>query len=91
MVYVFVIEWPAGTDRGLVIYQCPRPGPPLPKGESYLTIGWKQVNKRFYGLKCSMFTLISDLGSSQDLQIPPVHLCVPFCLFPVGRCEYLFP
>ena len=27
----------------LVIFQQPRPGPPLPKGESYLTIGWKQV------------------------------------------------
>lgn len=25
------------------IYQQPRPGPPLPKGESYLTIGWKQI------------------------------------------------
>jgi len=26
-----------------VIFQQPRPGPPLPKGESYLTIGWKQI------------------------------------------------
>ncbi|KAH9959280.1 MFS general substrate transporter [Russula dissimulans] len=25
------------------IYQQPRPGPKLPKGESYLTIGWKQI------------------------------------------------
>ncbi|KZT55433.1 hypothetical protein CALCODRAFT_437229 [Calocera cornea HHB12733] len=25
------------------IYQQPRPGPPLPKGEWYLTIGWKQI------------------------------------------------
>ncbi|KAJ3570467.1 hypothetical protein NP233_g4387 [Leucocoprinus birnbaumii] len=25
------------------IFQQPRPGPPLPKGESYLTIGWKQL------------------------------------------------
>jgi MFS-type transporter involved in bile tolerance (Atg22 family) len=25
------------------IYQLPRPGPPLPKGENYLTIGWKQI------------------------------------------------
>jgi hypothetical protein len=25
------------------IYQEPRHGPPLPKGEHYLTIGWKQV------------------------------------------------
>jgi len=26
-----------------VIFQEPRPGPPIPKGSSYLTIGWKQV------------------------------------------------
>jgi hypothetical protein len=26
-----------------VIFQQPRPGPKLPKGERYLTIGWKQV------------------------------------------------
>ncbi|KAF9226805.1 MFS general substrate transporter [Gyrodon lividus] len=25
------------------IYQLPRPGPPLPKGENYFTIGWKQI------------------------------------------------
>lgn len=29
-----------------VIFQQPRPGPPLPKGEHYLTVGWKQVNSR---------------------------------------------
>ena len=27
----------------VVVYQQPRPGPKLPKGEHYLTIGWKQV------------------------------------------------
>jgi hypothetical protein len=27
-----------------VIFQEPRPGPKLPKGEHYLTIGWKQVS-----------------------------------------------
>lgn len=31
------------TSGQIVIYQQPRPGPQLPKGESYLTIGWKQV------------------------------------------------
>ncbi|OBZ70315.1 Autophagy-related protein 22-1 [Grifola frondosa] len=25
------------------VFQQPRPGPPLPKGEHYLTIGWKQI------------------------------------------------
>ena len=33
------------TDRGPVVYQSRPPGPPLPKGESYLTIGWKQVKQ----------------------------------------------
>jgi hypothetical protein len=31
------------VDAPAVIYQQPRPGPKLPKGESYVTIGWKQV------------------------------------------------
>lgn len=26
-----------------VIFQQPRPGPSLPKGEHYLTVGWKQI------------------------------------------------
>jgi MFS-type transporter involved in bile tolerance (Atg22 family) len=30
------------------IFQQPRPGPPVPKGEHYLTIGWKQI---WYALK----------------------------------------
>lgn len=30
------------------IFQQPRPGPPLPKGEHYITIGWKQI---WYALK----------------------------------------
>ncbi|KAF9231904.1 hypothetical protein BU15DRAFT_67945, partial [Melanogaster broomeanus] len=29
-----------------VIFQLPRPGPPLPKGEHYRTIGWKQLFAR---------------------------------------------
>lgn len=78
------------TDRGLVIYQTPRPGPPLPKGESYLTIGWKQVTKWFYDLKRGMITSSSDLGSSQDLQISSIYLCVSRRLFPLGRCKYSF-
>ncbi len=47
------------TDGHLVIYQQPRPGPKLPKGESYLTIGWKQVRT---GLSCPMLTRISFLN-----------------------------
>ena len=33
----------ANLRRRPVIFQQPRPVPPLPKGESYLTIGWKQI------------------------------------------------
>jgi len=33
--------------RPTVIFQQPRPGPPLPKKESYLTIGWKQVRDTY--------------------------------------------
>ena len=28
----------------VVVFQQPRPGPPFPKGEHYLTVGWKQVS-----------------------------------------------
>ena len=31
------------TAHLVVIFQQPRPGPPLPKGEHYVTIGWKQI------------------------------------------------
>ena len=36
--------WPRTlTSKQPVIFQQPRPGPKLQKGENYLTIGWKQV------------------------------------------------
>ncbi|KAG1735042.1 autophagy-related protein 22-like protein [Suillus lakei] len=31
------------VDEPQVVFQEPRPGPELPKGEHYLTIGWKQI------------------------------------------------
>jgi hypothetical protein len=46
----------------LVIFQQHRPGPPLPKGESYLTIGWKQVSP-FQFLIPSSSQSLSDFGS----------------------------
>ena len=30
-------------NKTTVVFQQPRPGPKLPKGENYFTIGWKQV------------------------------------------------
>lgn len=49
----------------LVIFQQPRPGPLLPKGEHYMTIGWKQVSNR--KTTCVLFTFrveLLDLGSA---------------------------
>ena len=32
-------------NKTTVVFQQPRPGPKLPKGENYFTIGWKQVRR----------------------------------------------
>jgi len=40
------------------IYQQPRPGPPLPKGEHYVTIGWKQIWAAFKTYKKLPYTFI---------------------------------
>jgi len=55
-----------------VIFQQHRPGPPLPKGESYLTIGWKQIwlaSKQYKKLPSTFiylfaFFLLADVGLS---------------------------
>ena len=38
------IRW--ADNKTTVVFQQPRPGPKLPKGENYFTIGWKQVCSR---------------------------------------------
>ncbi|KAF9458495.1 MFS general substrate transporter [Collybia nuda] len=40
------------------IFQQPRPGPPVPKGESYLTIGWKQIWQALKQYKKLPYTFI---------------------------------
>ncbi|TFK43968.1 autophagy-related protein 22-like protein [Crucibulum laeve] len=40
------------------IFQQPRPGPPVPKGEHYLTIGWKQIWEAFKQYKQLPYTFI---------------------------------
>jgi len=60
-----------------VIFQQHRPGPPLPKGESYLTIGWKQIwlaIKQYNKLPCTFmylfaFFLLADVGLPNPLTI----------------------
>ncbi|KAH9062325.1 MFS general substrate transporter [Lactarius vividus] len=42
-VIVFTTGYWVLTGIWWFIYQQPRPGPKLPRGESYLTIGWKQI------------------------------------------------
>ncbi|ESK94094.1 autophagy-related protein atg22b2 [Moniliophthora roreri MCA 2997] len=44
------------------IFQQPRPGPPVPKGEHYLTIGWKQIweaLKQYKQLPCTFIYLFA--------------------------------
>ena len=60
-----------------VIFQQHRPGPPLPKGESYLTIGWKQIwlaIKQYKKLPYTFiylfaFFLLADVGLSLILSL----------------------
>ncbi|KAF8076850.1 autophagy-related protein 22-like protein [Lyophyllum atratum] len=40
------------------IFQQPRPGPPVPKGENYITIGWKQIWKAGQQYKKLPYTFI---------------------------------
>jgi hypothetical protein len=42
----------------VVIFQAPRPGPPVPKGSNYLTIGWKQIFQAFKQYKQLPYTFI---------------------------------
>lgn len=54
----------------IVIYQQPRPGPSLPKGTNYLTIGWRQIYealKQYRQLPYTFiylfaFFLLADVG-----------------------------
>lgn len=40
------------------IFQNPRPGPKLPKGENYFTIGWKQIWLAFKQYKKLPYTFV---------------------------------
>ena len=68
----------------VVIYQQPRPGPPLPKGEYYITIGWKQIwhaLKQYRKLPFTFvylfaFFLLADVRMRVPLHppLPPIPL-----------------
>jgi len=72
------------TGGYLVIYQQPRPGPKLPKGESYLTIGWKQVIYLTFLLTRTLFLV--DWGCLETIQENPSHIHILIRLFPSLRC-----
>ena len=65
------------TTLALVIFQQPRPGPPLPKGESYLTVGWKQIwiaLKQYKKLPYTFtyllsFFLLADVGHTARVRL----------------------
>lgn len=62
MVFVFVsfacLSVSIADAASLVILQEPRPGPPLPKGEYYWTIGWKQIWQALRQYKKLPYTFI---------------------------------
>jgi hypothetical protein len=58
------------TSGHLVIYQQPRPGPNLPKGQSYLTIGWKQVIYLAFLLTRTSFLSQIGVALKQYKKIP---------------------
>ncbi|GJJ14218.1 hypothetical protein Clacol_008480 [Clathrus columnatus] len=60
VVYVFFdfVTFRSLKGKNPVIFQQRRPGPKLPKGESYLTIGWKQIWEAFKQYKKLPYTFI---------------------------------
>ncbi|KAG5641511.1 hypothetical protein DXG03_004840 [Asterophora parasitica] len=71
-----VSHLPFGDKYLMIVFQQPRPGPPVPKGESYLTIGWKQIWKAFLQYKklpytfiylCAFFLLADGLNTTGTL------------------------
>ena len=72
-----------------VIFLQPRPGPKLPEGESYLTIGWKQVRGHFVLLHLLAYFEL-DLCCFEGVQEIAIHIYLSTgTLSPVGcRCSH---
>ena len=68
----------------LVTFQQPRPGPPIPKGSLYLTVGWTQVGFSVVAILIALFKLLLDLDSPGSVQETSVHLYLP--LFLLSSC-----
>lgn len=72
----------------LVVYQQPRPGPKLPKGESYLTIGWKQVPIHHLSafLDTASYCQL-DMDGLESIQETALHIHIPVRFLPPCRCS----
>jgi hypothetical protein len=79
------------TGGHLVIYQQPRPGPNLPKGESYLTIGWKQVPYLAFLLTRTSFLNQIGVALKQYKKIPHtfIYLFAFFLLADVSHSHHI--
>jgi len=73
----------------IVIYQQPRPGLALPKGQHYVTIGWKQAicSLECYDRQLIASTFSLDLGGIQDIQETPLYFYLSLFILPARRCE----
>ena len=79
------------TNCDTVIYQQPRPGPPLPKGESYLTIGWKQVSPasaHSVSFLLMHIHIIADLDCIEAIQKTTLYVHLPFRFFFARGCKF---
>ncbi|KIY52192.1 MFS general substrate transporter [Fistulina hepatica ATCC 64428] len=58
--YVIVLTTAYWVLTGIwwFIFQQPRPGPPLPKGQHYVTIGWKQIRTAMKQVKKLPYTFV---------------------------------
>jgi len=74
-------------DEPLVVYQQPRPGPKLPKGESYLTIGWKQVPTQLLSAFLDTVSYSQlDMDGLEAIRETALHIHIPVRFLPPCRC-----
>ena len=69
-----------------MIFQEPQPGPLLPKGEHYFTIGWKQVKPFFFYNSYLLIQDATDMACAQTIQETALHLRTPLRVLFVSRC-----
>ena len=69
-------------SQGLVIFQQHRPGPSLPEGQSYLTIGWKQVKS----IQTSDFLELTILLRSGQHLSSTNRCLIPLSIFSPFSC-----